>query len=181
MAHGLLGKKLGMSQVFDPAGNLVPVTVLELSPNQVIQVKRHDGKDGYSAIKVGCGARKISKISRPELGVFKHAGVEPSEAVREFRIPDDEIGGYEVGQSLDCTMFEPGEKVDVTGTSKGCGFQGVIKRHGFKGAKESTHGTHEYKRHSGSIGMSAWPARVIRGKAHTDSKPAITAEIQQLL
>lgn len=164
MAHGLLGKKLGMSQVFDHAGNLVPVTVVEVEPNQVLQVKRHDGKDGYSAIKVGYGSRKISKVSRPELGVFKNAGSEPTAHVREFRVDDSEVDSYEVGQSLDCSLFAPGSKVDVTGTSKGAGYQGVVKRHGFKGAKEATHGTQKFKRHGGSIGMSAWPARVVRGK-----------------
>jgi large subunit ribosomal protein L3 len=164
MAQGLLGKKLGMSQVFDQFGNLLPVTVLQVGPNKVIQVKRHDGKDGYSAIKVGFGDKKVSRINRPELGVFKHAGVDPVGTIREFRIDDSEIDSFEVGQTLSLEMFEPGSKVDVTGTTKGHGFQGVVKRHGFKGAKESTHGTQKYRRHAGSIGMSAYPARVIKGK-----------------
>jgi large subunit ribosomal protein L3 len=164
MARGLLGKKLGMSQVFDQEGNLVPVTVLELGPNHIIQVKTSDGKDGYNAIKVGYGSRKITKVNKPELAVFKNAGVDPTEVIREFRVDGEFIADYNVGDELGVAMFQPGEKLDVTGLSKGRGFQGVVKRHGFKGAKEMTHGTHEYKRHSGSIGMSADPARVIKGK-----------------
>ena len=164
MARGLLGKKIGMSQVFDQEGNLVPVTVLELGPNHVIQVKTSDGKDGYNAIKVGYGTRKIARVNKPELAVFKNAGVDPTEVIREFRVDADVIADYNVGDELDVAIFQPGEKIDVTGVSKGRGYQGVVKRHGFKGAKEATHGTHEYKRHSGSIGMSADPARVIKGK-----------------
>ena len=164
MSGGLLGKKIGMSQVFDQEGNLVPVTVLELGPNHVIQVKTADGKDGYNAIKVGYGTRKIAKVNKPELAVFKNAGVDPTEVIREFRVDGDFIGDYNVGDELGVAMFQPGTKIDVTGCSKGRGYQGVVKRHGFKGAKEATHGTHEYKRHSGSIGMSADPARVIKGK-----------------
>ena len=164
MARGLLGKKLGMSQVYDRTGALVAVTVLELGPNTVMQVKRKDSADGYNAIKVGFEAIKPSKLTRPELGVFHHAGQDPSRYLREFRVADDMIDSFEVGQTLTVGMFEPGERVDVTGTSKGKGFQGVVKRHGFKGAKEASHGTHEYKRHAGSIGCSAYPARVIKGK-----------------
>ena len=164
MARGLLGKKIGMSQVFDQHGNMVPVTVLELGPNYVVQVKTADGKDGYNAIKVGFGTRKITKVSKPELAVFKNAGVDPTQVIREFRVDADFIGDFNVGDELGVAMFQPGEKLDITGISKGRGYQGVMKRHGFKGAKESSHGTHEYKRHSGSIGMSADPARVIKGK-----------------
>ena len=164
MARGLLGKKIGMSQVFDQEGNLVPVTVLELGPNHVIQVKTSDGKDGYNAIKVGYGTRKIARVNKPERAVFKNAGVDPTEVIREFRVDADVIADYNVGDELDVAIFQPGEKIDVTGVSKGRGYQGVVKRHGFMGAKEATHGTHEYKRHSGSIGMSADPARVIKGK-----------------
>jgi large subunit ribosomal protein L3 len=164
MARGLLGKKLGMSQVFDKTGNMVPVTVLELGPNYVVQVKTAAGKDGYNAIKVGFGTRKITKVPKPELAVFKNAGVDPTQVIREFRVDADFVGDFNVGDELGVAMFQPGEKLDITGISKGRGYQGVMKRHGFKGAKESSHGTHEYKRHSGSIGMSADPARVIKGK-----------------
>ena len=164
MARGLIGKKIGMSQIFDKDGNLVPVTILEMTPNKVVQVKTAEGKDGYNAIKVGFGETNPKKINRPDHGVYHRAGLEPMQLAREFRVAEGLIGNYEVGQELTVAMFEAGEAVDVTGISKGRGYQGVIKRHGFKGAKESSHGTHEYKRHAGSIGCSAYPGRVIKGK-----------------
>ncbi|MCB9729651.1 MAG: 50S ribosomal protein L3 [Deltaproteobacteria bacterium] len=164
MAQGLVGKKVGMTQVFDQYGNLVAVTILEVGPNRVVQVKRRDGKEGYSAVKVGYGEIAEKKLNRPELGVFHHAKVAPARVLREFRMKDAELEGIEVGGELTVEMFRPGQKLDVCATTKGRGFQGVMKRHGFKGAKEKGHGTHEYKRHSGSIGQSAWPSRVIPGK-----------------
>jgi len=164
MARGLVGKKIGMTQVFDQKGMLVPVTVIEIEPNTVLQVKTSDGKDGYDAIKVAHGDVKASRVNRPEMGVFKKANVEPKKTVREFRVDADFVADYSVGDELTVGMFAVGSKVDVTGTSKGRGYQGVVKRHGFKGAKEMTHGTHEYKRHPGSIGCSAYPAHVIKGK-----------------
>ncbi|TNF27550.1 MAG: 50S ribosomal protein L3 [Deltaproteobacteria bacterium] len=164
MARGMIGKKIGMTQVFDAYGNLVPVTVLEAGPNYVIQVKEAGGKDGYNAVKLGFGKKKISHVNRPELGVFKNAGVDPVEIVQEFRLEANEVGNYTQGKAIDVRQFVGVTKVDITGTSKGKGYQGVVKRHNFKGAKERTHGTHEYKRHGGSIGCSAWPSRVIKGK-----------------
>jgi large subunit ribosomal protein L3 len=164
MTIGLLGKKLGMTQVFDLEGDLVAVTILELGPNAIVQIKSSDGADGYDAIKVGYGATSFEKLNRPEGGVFLRANVDPYRNLAEFRVDPDEVSDLKVGDSLNVTHFTPGDKIDVTGTSKGRGYQGVIKRHGFKGAKEMTHGTHEYKRHSGSIGCSAYPARVIKGK-----------------
>ena len=164
MAIGLLGKKLGMTQVFDLEGDLVPVTILEMGPNPIVQIKSADGTDGYDAIKVGFGATSFDKLNRPEGGVFVRANLEPLRDLVEFRTEGEDVSGLNVGDVLDVTRFTPGQKIDVTGTSKGRGYQGVVKRHGFKGAKEMTHGTHEYKRHSGSIGCSAYPARVIKGK-----------------
>ncbi len=164
MGVGLVGRKLGMSQVFDQEGNMVPVTVLHLGPNRVVQVKRSESKDGYDAIKVGYEDCDPQKLNRPELGVFRKSSQEPMRHLREFRVDGDEAAGYNVGDELKVTMFIAGENLDVTGTSKGRGFQGVVKRHGFKGAKEQTHGTHEYKRHGGSIGCSAYPGRVVKGK-----------------
>ena len=161
---GLVGKKLGMSQVFDQEGKMVPVTVLELGPNRVVQVKRADGPDGYDALKVGFGEARPGKITKPDLGVFRSAGVEPADVVREFRVDAATANQYSVGDELTASLFEPGSKIDVTAYSKGRGYQGVVKRHGFKGAKEKTHGTHEYKRHAGAIGCSAWPSRVVKGK-----------------
>jgi large subunit ribosomal protein L3 len=165
MARGMVGKKVGMSQVFDRDGNMVPVTVLELAPNKILQVKTREGKDGYNAIKVGYEPVAPSKLTRPQLGVFHHRNAEPMRFVREFRVWDDGIlADMDEGGEITVDMFQPGVYVDVTGRSKGRGFQGVMKRHGFKGAKESSHGTHEYKRHAGSIGCSAYPGRVIKGK-----------------
>jgi large subunit ribosomal protein L3 len=153
-----------MTQIFDQNGKLVPVTVLELGPNLVLQVKRQDGKDGYNAIKVAYGDVKPARVNRPEMGVFKAANAMPHRVVREMRVRPDYIADFNPGDTLTVAMFEPGERVDVCGISKGKGFQGVIKRHHFKGAKEFTHGTHEYRRHGGSIGSSAYPSRVIPGK-----------------
>jgi large subunit ribosomal protein L3 len=165
MAYGLMGKKVGMTQVFDHEGQQVPVTIIEVSPNRVIQVKRSDGKDGYAALKLGFEDIALEKLNRPDRGVFHRAGVEPTRYVHEFRVAsDDVVAEISPGEALDVTIFSAGEKVDVTGTSKGKGYQGVVKRHGFKGAKEASHGTHEHKRHAGSIGCSADPARVIKGK-----------------
>ena len=164
MAHGLLGKKVGMTQVFDQEGNQVPVTVLEMVPNTVVQVKTVEGKDGYNAVKLGSDTVDPKELNRPEAGVFHRAGTDALRHVREFRLSADEVGNYNAGDKLAVDLFTPGQKVDVTGTSKGRGFAGVVKRHGFKGAKEMSHGTHEYKRHAGSIGCSAYPARVIKGK-----------------
>lgn len=164
MARGLIGRKLGMTHIFGPRGNMIAVTLVEAGPNTVIQVKEQGGKDGYDAVKLGFGAKKLSRCTRPELGVFKAAGVDPARSVQEFRVTSAELAGYKVGESVDATMFREGSKVDVTGTSRGSGFSGVMKRHHFKGAKERSHGTHEYKRHGGSIGTSAWPSRVSPGR-----------------
>jgi len=164
MSIGLLGKKLGMTQVFDLEGDLIAVTILEMGPNPIVQIKTADSADGYNAVKVGYGQTTFEKLNRPEGGVFNSVGLEPSRHLVEFRTEADELTDLEVGQILDLSRFAPGDKIDVTGTSKGKGYQGVVKRHGFKGAKEMTHGTHEYKRHAGSIGCSAYPARVIKGK-----------------
>ncbi len=164
MSIGLLGKKLGMTQVFDLEGDLVPVTILEMGPNPIVQIKSEDGSDGYNAIKVGFGVTSFEKLNRPQGGVFNRAGLEPTRDLVEFRTDADDLTDLTVGDVLQVTRFAPGEKVDITGTSKGKGYQGVVKRHGFKGAKESSHGTHEYKRHAGSIGCSAYPGRVVKGK-----------------
>ncbi|MEM1347761.1 MAG: 50S ribosomal protein L3, partial [Myxococcota bacterium] len=162
-----------MTQLFDEEGNRIPLTVIDVSSNVVVQVKSAEGKDGYDAVKLGFGlAHKLEKqgeeprwrLSRPEVGVFAKAGIEvPRRHVREFRTTADTLEHYEVGKELGADEFNAGEFVDVTGTSKGRGFTGVMKRHNFKGTKAS-HGVHEFFRHGGSIGMSAWPSRVLPGK-----------------
>jgi large subunit ribosomal protein L3 len=158
----LLCRKLGMSQVFADSGEAIPVTVLEAGPNTVIQIKREDGPDGYTAVQLGFGERRGNLFNKPARGHFDKAGVEPQRFILESRLTIDEAEGLEVGQELKADLFEPGQHVDAIGTSKGRGFTGVVKRHGFK-IKKRTHGTHEYFRHPGSIGAGAWPGRVFKG------------------
>ncbi|MCS5636542.1 MAG: 50S ribosomal protein L3 [Myxococcota bacterium] len=162
MSIELLCRKLGMSQVFTDAGESVPVTVLEAGPNTVVQIKREDGPDGYTAVQLGFGTRREDLFNKPARGHFAKAGVEPQRFLLESRLTAEEADGLEVGQQVTAELFEPGQKVDAIGTSKGRGFTGVVKRHGFK-IKKRTHGTHEYFRHPGSIGAGAWPAKVFKG------------------
>ncbi len=170
---GLLGRKVGMTQIFDDAGNAIPVTVVEVGGNVVVQKKSEEGKDGYAAIKLGFGdVHKHEKdgeeprwrLNKPQVGVFLKAGIDaPRKHVREIRITEPELEAYEVGQELGADTFKAGEFVDVAGTSKGRGFTGVMKRHNFAGTKAS-HGVHEFFRHGGSIGASAYPGRVFKGQ-----------------
>lgn len=170
---GLIGKKVGMTQIFDEAGNRIPVTVVHVGGNVVVQKKSVASKDGYSAIKIGYGdvhqhvkegTEPRWRLSRPEVGVFTKAGIAaPRRHVKEIRLQERELESYEVGQALGSDMFRVGEFIDATGTSKGSGFTGVMKRHNFAGMKAS-HGVHEFYRHGGSIGCSAWPARVFKGR-----------------
>ena len=173
MSKGLLAKKIGMTQIFTEDGRRHPVTVLDVSSNVVVQKKSAAGKDGYTAVKLGFGlAHKFVKegtdprwrMTKPMLGVFQKANIEtPRTHTAEFRTTEAELNTYEVGQELGAGQFRIGQFVDVTGTSKGRGFAGVMKRHNFKGSRSMTHGTHEFFRHGGSIGASADPARVFRG------------------
>lgn len=157
---GILGKKLGMTRVYNELGVAIPVTVVETGPCTVLQVKTAE-KDGYNAIQVGFSAKKASRVNKPQTGHFKKAGVDGFYHIREFRV--QEPGDYEVGQEFPAdSVLKVGDLVDVQGTSKGKGFQGVMKRHGFKGGG-AAHGS-GFHRAPGSIGCSAWPSRVIKGK-----------------
>lgn len=157
---GLIGRKLGMTQIFDEEGTAVPVTVIEAGPCPVVQVKTEE-TDGYAAIQLGWGAKKERRTPRPELGHASKVGLEHApRALREFRVAD--AGEYEAGQELTVELFEVGERVKVTGTTKGRGFQGVVKRHGFAG-RPASHG-HPRARNPGSIGPGTDPSRVIKGK-----------------
>lgn len=156
MIEGLLGKKLGMTQIFDETGQVVPVTVLEIGPCVVTQVKTME-RDGYEALQIGFG--DLKRPNSPERGHLKASGAN-SKVLREVKT--DAIADYNVGQVLDCTVFEAGEMVDVSGTSKGKGFAGVMKRHNFRGGPK-THGQSDRHRAPGSIGASATPSRVIKG------------------
>jgi large subunit ribosomal protein L3 len=159
MCKGLVAKKLGMTSVFGPNGQYIPVTVLQVGPCVVTQIKR-DETDGYKALQLGFEIKKNKKTTKPLKGHFKKAGDACYATVKEVGVdnPDD----YSLGQAIGPDIFAVGEKVNVTGTTKGRGFSGVMKRHGFNGGR-MTHGSHS-KRTPGSIGCSAWPAKVIKGK-----------------
>jgi large subunit ribosomal protein L3 len=160
MMKGILGKKLGMTQVFAVDGSRIPVTVVEAGPCVVLQKKTVE-TDGYNALQLGFGARKAHRVNKPAMGHFKKVGQGAFTHVREIRA--DEIAEHNVGDAITCeTVFAPGDMVDVTGTSKGKGFQGVIKRWNFAGGR-NTHGS-MFHRRPGSIGCSAWPSRVFKGK-----------------
>ena len=157
---GILGKKIGMTRVYSETGSVIGVTVVETGPCYVLQ-KKTAGKEGYNAIQVGFGAKKESRENKPMAGHFKSAGQGCFYHVKEFRVDDPDQ--YELGQKIAVSdLFKIGDIVDVTGTSKGKGFQGVMKRHGFAGGPGG-HGSN-FHRAPGSIGMCAWPARVIKGK-----------------
>ncbi len=155
---GLIGKKIGMTQIYKDNGVLCPSTVIEIGPCPVVQVKTKDGKDGYNAVKLGFW--KSEKISKPEKGVFEKTGVSPMKITREFKV--DDVEEYGIGKVLTAEVFEVGEKVMVTGRTKGRGFAGVIKRYNFKGG-DDTHGCRA-NRIPGSIGASSDPSRVFKGK-----------------
>jgi large subunit ribosomal protein L3 len=156
---GLLGTKIGMTQVWDADNRVVPVTAVQAGPCVVTAIRTPD-TDGYAAVQLAFGAIDPRKVTRPEKGHFAKAGVSPRRYVAEIRTGD--AAEYELGQELTAETFEAGDRVDVTGTSKGKGFTGVMKRHGFSGQKAS-HGAHRIHRAPGSIGACATPARVMKG------------------
>jgi len=156
---GLLGTKLGMTQVWDANNRVVPVTVIAAGTNVVTQIRKPE-TDGYTAVQIGFGEIEARKVSKPKAGHFDKAGVTPRRHVVELRT--DDVSGYELGQDLSPDIFTAGEIVDVTGTSRGKGFAGVMKRHGFHGVSAS-HGAHRNHRKPGSIGGCATPARVFKG------------------
>lgn len=158
---GMIGRKVGMTSVFDAEGNNIPCTVIEVGPNVVVQVKRTDGKDGYNAVQLGFGEKKEKQTTRALRGHFEAAGTTPKKTLREFAWADDEVDmGDEVRVD---DLFVEGEIIDVTGVSKGKGFQGVVRRHGFRGVNDQTHGQHNRQRAPGSIGASSDPSRVLKG------------------
>ena len=159
MLKGLIGKKLGMTRLFVQGGRSVAVTLLEVGPCTVMQVKNPE-KDKYSAVQLGFGQKKAKNVNKPEAGHFKKAGQEPCAVLKEFRV--DDPSQFEVGQSFSAELFNPGDKIHVTGRTKGRGFSGVIRRHSFNGGRD-THGCTTHRR-PGSIGMSATPSRVLKAK-----------------
>jgi large subunit ribosomal protein L3 len=160
--QGIIGKKVGMTQVYAPDGRAIPVTVLQAGPCIVVQRKSKKGKDGYSAVQLGLvESRKVKRVSKPMQGHFAKTGggLPPCKVLREVRVDDgDEV---KVGDKVSVDLFAPGDNVDVSGTSKGKGFQGVVKRHHFRGG-DATHGS-MFHRAPGSIGASAFPSRVLKG------------------
>ncbi len=172
----LLGRKLGMTQVWDEDGRVVPLTVVQVGTNVVTQV-RNEETDGYSAVQLGFEDIDPRRMTKPLLGHFEAAGVEPKRHIAEFRTPD--ANDYKTGQELDASTFEVGSLVDVTGTSKGKGFAGVMKRHGFHGGPAS-HGAHKVHRKPGSIGGASTPGRVFRGHKMAGRAGGETRTVQNL-
>lgn len=161
---GLIAKKLGNTQIFDEDGTVVRVTVLEAGPCTVIG-KRTPEKDGYTALQLGFGAKREKLVNKPQKAVFEKLGVAAPAVIREFRVEAEVAEKYEVGSQIKVSdVFQVGQKVDVAGSSNGKGFAGVMKRHNFAGAGTVGHGTHEYKRHGGSIGMNMTPGRTLPGQ-----------------
>ena len=156
---GLIGRKIGMTSVFSADGKNVPCTVIEVGPCVVTQVKTME-KDGYEALQLGFADKKDKHTTKPEAGHFKKAGVTPKRHLAEFKGFD---GGYKLGDEITVALFDGVEFVDVIGTSKGKGFQGVVKRHGFGGVGQTTHGQHNRLRAPGSIGACSYPAKVFKG------------------
>mgnify|MGYP001823921399 CR=1 FL=1 len=162
MAIGIVGRKAGMTRIFTEDGASVPVTVIEVEPNRVTQVRSADS-DGYSAIQVTVGSKKASRLSKPMAGHYAKAGVEAGRGLWEFRLDDHGGDVPEVGAEIDAAVFEVGQKVDVRGVSKGKGFQGGVKRHNFR-TQDATHGNSLSHRAAGSIGQCQTPGRVFKGK-----------------
>ena len=156
---GIIGRKVGMTQVFNEKGEAVPATLIEAGPCPIVQVKTQE-KDGYTALQLGFGDKREKNLTKPVIGQYKKAGVPARAMLREFLI--DDVGTYQAGQEIKVDIFEIGKKVDVVATSIGRGFQGTTKRHGFTGGK-ATHGVTTH-RQPGSIGALAFPSRVIKGK-----------------
>ena len=176
MKKGLIGKKIGMTQIFDEAGNVIPVTVVEAGPCTVTQIKTVEN-DGYQAVQVGFGDVKVSRVNKPMKGHFDKADVAPKKTLKEFRL--ESIDGIEVGNILKADTFEVGEIVDVKGTSKGHGTAGAIKRWNFSRLR-MTHGTGPNHRHAGSLGACSSPSRVFKGKKMPGQMGSVKVTIQNL-
>lgn len=177
---GLVGRKVGMTQIFKEDGESVAVTVLEAGPCVILQVKTEDGNDGYNAIQLGFGSKKESRLTKADKGHLDKAGAAPVAAIQEFRLEADAIAKFEQGQTLNVAdVFTAGTRVDVGGISKGRGFAGVMKRYNFKGSIRS-HGVHEFFRHGGSIGTRLTPGHVIKGKKMPGHMGAEKVTVQNL-
>lgn len=175
----MIGNKVGMTQMFDEEGRVVPVTVIKFAPCSVVR-KKTITKDGYSAFVLGFEDTKESRLRKSELGLFQKAGVSVRRYLKESRVSEQELDAFEVGQEITIDVFKKGDYLDITAKSKGRGFTGVMKRHGMAGAKGS-HGTHEYFRHGGSIGSNTFPGRVFKGKRMPGRYGGSGVTVQNLL
>lgn len=176
MQKAIIGKKIGMTQIFDEKGKVIPVTVVEAGPCVVSQKKTVEN-DGYAAIQIGYGDRKAHKVNKPMKGHFAKGDVAPKKTLREFRVENTDA--YNVGDLIKADTFAAGDKIDVTGTSKGKGYQGVVKRWGFGRLKES-HGSGPVARHGGSIGMCSDPSKVFKGRKMAGHMGAERVTVQNL-
>lgn len=176
MQKGLIGKKIGMTQLFDESGKVIPVTVVEAGPCVVVQ-KKITENDGYEAVQVGFGDVKVQRVNKPQAGHFKKADVAPKKVLKEFRLAD--TSALNVGDILKADVFAVGDRVDVVGTSKGKGTAGAIKRWNFSRLKES-HGTGPVARHAGSLGACSDPSRVYKGKKLAGHLGAERVTVQNL-
>ncbi|MGD9592823.1 MAG: 50S ribosomal protein L3 [Candidatus Berkiella sp.] len=179
MAIGLIGRKLGMSRVFTETGTSIPVTVIEVLPNRITQIKTQD-KEGYASIQITTGNRRASRVNKPSAGHFAKAGIEAGRGLWEFRLEENESTDFKVGQDITVDRFEVGQRVDVAGISKGKGFQGPIKRYNFR-TQDASHGNSRSHRAPGSIGQNQTPGRVFKGKkmaGHMGSKRCTIQNIE---
>lgn len=178
MALGLVGRKVGMTRIFDDNGASVAVTVLEVIDNRVTQLKTKE-TDGYSAVQVTYGLKKANRLNKPEAGHFAKAGVEAGSGLMEFTVSDDELANYSVGGNIAVSMFEAGQVVDITGITKGKGFAGNIKRHNF-GSQRASHGNSVSHNAPGSIGQCQDPGRVFKGKRMAGHLGSVKCTTQNL-
>jgi large subunit ribosomal protein L3 len=177
---GLLGRKIGMTQIFGDDDMLIPVTVVDVSGNAVVALKTEEGADGYSAVQLGIDDRKANRTTKAAAGHFAKNGITPRKHLREIRIASADASHYTVGQTVAPeAIFSKADKIDVIGTSKGSGFSGVMKKFHFKGFIRS-HGTHEFFRHGGSIGTRLTPGHVIKGRKMPGQHGASKVTVQNL-
>ncbi len=172
MTIGVVGRKVGMTRVFTEDGASTPVTVIEVEPNRITQLKSLD-TDGYKAVQVTTGSRKASRVTKPLAGHYAKAGTEAGRGLWEFRLAEDEGNDFELKGEIKVDIFEEGQKIDVQGTSQGKGFQGGIKRHNFT-MQDATHGNSISHRSNGSIGQNQTPGRVFKGKKMSGHMGAVT-------
>ena len=176
MQKAIIGRKMGMTQIFDENGKVIPVTVIKAGPCVVLQ-KKTDEKDGYSSVQLGFEDIKEHRLTKPELGHVKKAGVTAKRHLKEFRL--DDLSTYNIGDEIKADIFAEGDKVDITGISRGKGFAGPVKRHGI-GRKSMSHGGGPVHRHLGSLGAGAWPSKIFKGRKMAGQMGAEQVTVQNL-